>query len=97
MSAWRCSTGVTSPAWRGTARWSRPGAGGDARSAWSAWSRRGAAPRTFAMLALTTGTLVPRLLARRADPLDLVVLAVRLGTLVGTAHSSCRGLQSTSS
>jgi dolichol-phosphate mannosyltransferase len=38
-------------------------------------------------LALTTGALVPRLATRRADALDLMLLAVRAGTLAGTARA----------
>ena len=83
---WRCSTDVRSPAWRAMARSPRRGEGGGARSGCPAWT--GLAPRRAPrVLGLTTGALVPRLLARRTDAVDVVVLALRLGTLVGTARA----------
>ncbi len=66
----------------------------DLRSTWSGWGRSLALPGVeplhrqladLAVLVVAMALPLPRLLLRRADPLDLVLIAARLGTLVGTA------------
>ena len=63
---------------------------------WRGWGRSLALPgvepraRQFGELALLAATMVlpaTRLLTRRADPLDVVAVALRLGTLAGTRRS----------
>jgi dolichol-phosphate mannosyltransferase len=67
---------------------------GSIAATWRGWGRSLGLPGVepvwrraahLSVLALTTGALLPRLLARRADAVDLVVLALRAGLLVGTA------------
>jgi dolichol-phosphate mannosyltransferase len=67
-----------------------------AREAWRAWGRSlpmADATSTIMQVAdmftllVTQALPLPRLLVRRADPLDLVLLAMRAGTLVGTARA----------
>ena len=63
---------------------------------WRGWSRSIALPGVerrrwqvvdLAVLLVTQASPLPRLLLRRADALDLVLLAARLGTMVGTADA----------
>jgi dolichol-phosphate mannosyltransferase len=73
-----------------------------APEAWHGWGRSLALPgvdgrarraAALAVLALAQAAPLARLVARRADALDAVLLAVRLGTLVGTARAySPRGV-----
>jgi dolichol-phosphate mannosyltransferase len=67
-----------------------------ARDAWSSWGRSLPMPdvtsRTAQLVDLFTLLVaqalpLPRLLARRADALDVALLAMRAGTLVGTARA----------
>ncbi len=70
---------------------------GSFAATWRGWGRSLGLPgvepvwRRAAHLAVSSASppapLVPRLLARRADAVDLVVLALRLGTLAGTARA----------
>lgn len=66
----------------------------DLRSTWTGWGRSLALPGVepwwrqvldLTTLAVAMALPLPRVLTRRADLLDLVLLAARLGTLVGTA------------
>ncbi|CAN5860588.1 glycosyltransferase family 2 protein [soil metagenome] len=67
-----------------------------ARSAWSGWGRSLSLPGVDPMsrraadlfvVAVAQAAPLVRLVGRRADPLDVVLLAVRLGTLVGTRRA----------
>ncbi len=69
---------------------------GSFAATWRGWGRSLGLPGVepfwrraahLAVLGLTTGALVPRLVARRTDAVDVVVLALRLGTLAGTARA----------
>lgn len=67
-----------------------------AATTWHGWGRSialpGVEPRSrqwldLAVVALTQALPLPRLLRRRADVVDLVLVALRLGTLAGTARA----------
>lgn len=69
---------------------------GSLLGAWRGWGRSlDLAPATsppwqafdLAVVWAALGLPVPRLLARRGDAIDVVALALRLGTLVGTARA----------
>jgi dolichol-phosphate mannosyltransferase len=70
-----------------------------AGEAWRGWGRSLALPGVdrpgrrlagLATLVVTQAAPLLRVLARRADPLDVLLLAVRAGTLVGTARAYTR-------
>ena len=67
-----------------------------ARDAWCEWGRSLPMPDVTGVVAqvadiftllVTQALPLPRLLLRRADPLDLLLLAMRAGTLAGTARA----------
>ena len=69
---------------------------GDARDAWRNWGRSLPMPDVtspsrqagdLVVLAVTQALPLPRLLLGRADALDMGLLALRAGTLVGTARA----------
>lgn len=71
----------------------------DLGSTWRGWGRSlalpGVEPRwrqvaDLAVLAVAMAIPIPRLLLRRADAIDVVLLAARAGTLVGTAPAYVR-------
>ncbi len=71
----------------------------DLRTTWSGWGRSLALPGVepgwrqivdLLLLTVAQALPLPRLLARRGDLLDLVLLVARLGTLAGTAPAYVR-------